>query len=316
MSSRNLRSQVLARRLSWRTEPEPDPEPEAVPKLNPGSLWVVVPCKGRLTFLQETVPCVIEQAGVYYCLVDYSCPDRAGDWFEATFPEAVRGGRAVTERVHGQALFHKSCAHNAGARRAIREGAEYLCFLDADTIVRPGFVEFVRQNMAADRFLISARRPDGRDVPSLAGLLVVSAAAFEAIGGFDEGFSGWGAEDIELRLRLFLLGGIDYGDVPLDLLQPMPHDDRLRTSFYEQKDVRISHRENLRRVREKITIEWAGRCVRELSDAARLCCGPPQRVGINPSRGPAPPHAAIQRASPRVTHSRRLLTRFARVRVR
>lgn len=44
-------------------------------------------------------------------------------------------------------------------------------------------------------------------VPMLCGcFLAISPALFRGVGGFDPGFEGWGAEDTELSMRLWLLG--------------------------------------------------------------------------------------------------------------
>jgi hypothetical protein len=225
---------------------------------------------GRLAFLRHTAPLILSQPRFKFCLVDYSCPDACGDWLEATFRDAIRERRAVVERVPGQPRFNKCRAHNAGARRARSEGAEYLCFLDADTLIRPEFSEHVIARMRKDRFLIAALRPDGSDMPSMTGLLVVHGDEFAKVGGFDEKFLGWGGEDIELRLRLYLLGGLSYGDVPLTLARPMEHDDSLRTRFYAQDDIHDSNRRNMMRVYRKIETEWKPRLRKPLESAARL----------------------------------------------
>jgi hypothetical protein len=214
---------------------------------------------GRLAFLKQTTPLALADARTRYCLVDYSCPDRCGDWLIETFPTDAASGRTVVERVTGRSLFNKSAAHNRGARRAIREGADYLCLLDADTRVTSGFFPWVAEHARPGRFLIASRLPDGTDPPSLTGLLVLHVDAFLESGGLDEGFRGWGFEDIEFRIRLRLLHGLEHADIPLGLVQAIPHGDDLRTQFYRQKSCAVSNRTNLRRLKHRIWHAWRDR---------------------------------------------------------
>jgi GT2 family glycosyltransferase len=225
---------------------------------------------GRLGFVQQTLPRLMADPNAHCCMVDYSCPDHVGDWIEQVLPRPMQERRLVVERVHGERLFNKCRAHNAGAWRALHEGADYLCFLDADTIVEPGFQDWIRAEARPDRFLIAGLRPDGTDMPSMTGLLVVHGQAFRQVGGFDEDFRGWGGEDIELRLRLYFLGGLDYASVPLTLARPIPHDNALRSQFYEERDIASSNTRNIDRIYHKIRNEWRGRLKRDLAGSERL----------------------------------------------
>jgi hypothetical protein len=263
-----IRSGIAGLRGSRFARPEPEHPPEAVAPRGP--IWVVTPCKGRLRYLQQALGRVMAHPEVHCCIVDYSCPDRVGDWVEAEFASEVAAGRLVVERVPDQPVFNKCRAHNAGARRARRQGADFFCFLDADTLVEPGFYDHIRAQARGDRFLIAGLREDGSDQPSMTGLLVVRAEAFEQVGGFDEGFLGWGGEDIEFRLRLFLLGGLEVGEVPLSLVRPMEHDDQLRSRFYQERDIVTSNSHNMARIHGKFSGEWRGRMVRSPSSAERL----------------------------------------------
>jgi hypothetical protein len=274
-----------------------------------GPIWAVVPCMGRLRFLRTTAQRLLEQEGARYCLVDYSCPDGCGDWFEQTFAEHVRAGRAIVERVPGRTRFNKSHSHNAGAERAMRAGAEFLCFLDADTAVQPGFQEWIGANASRDRFLIAGPGSDGAGVRSMTGLLVVPARAFSAVGGFDEGFVGWGGEDIELRLRLYLLGGLEFAHIPTPLAYPLPHDDGLRTQFYDTRDIFASNRNNMSRIHQKLA-QWQGRHARDLGRTAPLWGLATVRsspLDADPPAAPAPIREAGRPNARTSQNSRRVL---------
>src|SRR4051812_11919787 len=252
--------------------------------VDPARISAVVPCMGRLAFLRRTLPVFLQQPAMRYCLVDYACPEACGTWVERGFPAEVAAGRVAIERVTGEALFHKTRAHNLGARRAIAAGAEILCFLDADTLVRPALGAWLAANAGPGHFLIAARTTSGRHVRSTGGLLVVAAADFVAAGMFDEAFRGWGGEDVEMRLRLHLGRGLAYGDVPLDLIEPIPHSDAARGRFSATADIRASERHNRLIVERKVRA-WTGTGTDAFGPAARrllmgrIWSSPPRRSG-------------------------------------
>jgi hypothetical protein len=207
---------------------------------------------GRLDFLRRTAGPVLEAPGVGYCLVDYSCPERAGAWLERNHAQAVQSGRLLVERVPERERFNKCEALNVGARRVSGEGARVLCFLDADTLVAPPFFAWLEAHVRDGEFSIADLRPDGSDRPSLTGVLALTARDFATTTGFDQAFDGWGGEDIEFRLRLHVLHGLSFARIPLALLEPLEHDDGLRTRFYPEKDLQASDRTNHVRLVHKL----------------------------------------------------------------
>jgi hypothetical protein len=166
----------------------------------------------------------------------------------------------------------------------LSEGAEYLCFLDADTLVEPGFWEHLFAEARPNRFLVAGKERDGCDVPSMTGLLLVHGKPFTNIQGFDEHFQGWGGEDIELRLRLYMVAGLDFAFVPVSLARPIPHDDSLRSQFYAVRNITISNRENMDRLRYRMTHEWLPQSHRDPAGAAPLWYRPPATSQYAPRR--------------------------------
>jgi glycosyl transferase family 7 (putative galactosyltransferase) len=233
----------------------------------PPTIWVVVTCMGRLSFLKTTAPTFLRHAQIKYCLVDYSCPDRSGDWFAAQFPDALEEQRAAVVRVEGQPYFEKSKALNAGALCAIGQGADYLCFADVDTIAHDGFGAWVANHARADRFIIAGSLPNGYDVASLMGFVVMPASVYVASGGYDEEMLGWGGEDIDMRFRLHLHQKLRYRRMPLELLGHLEHGDDLRIKHHilslSESNVRNTMRA-VRRVRE-----WTGRDLCQLDAETR-----------------------------------------------
>jgi glycosyltransferase involved in cell wall biosynthesis len=240
-------------------------------------LWVIVTCMGRLSYLKRTLPSVLTGMDATYCLVDYSCPDRSGDWVQGHYAEECGSGRIEVVRSGGHETFHKAAALNLGAHHATQRGAEYLCFLDADTLVYPALGAFVHSNLEPRQFLVALH---GR---SLFGFLVVPARELEAQGGFDESIVGYGGEDIEMRLRLHLVAGLSYVDAPLHSLHGIQHRPSLRTAHYSERNQEVSNDANLFYVRERVRA-WTGKELFDLApDVVRLYRRPPDPIQTTPA---------------------------------
>lgn len=185
------------------------------------SISFITTCKGRLEHLVETLPCLVAQPGTETILVDYDCPDRAADWTNLNFP-AVK-----VVRVEQQPYFNAARARNRGAAAAT---APWLCFVDADTLVAPGFAETVLPVLDPGAYFQCVH---GRH--ELVGSVVLPRTVFEAIQGYDEVIEGWGAEDRDLYHRLERLG-LRREELAPHLLDTIKHGAELRTRFHRVKD--------------------------------------------------------------------------------
>jgi hypothetical protein len=232
----------------------------AEPAAPNAQVWAIVPCMGRLLHLRRTLPRLL-QAELSVMVVDWGCPDGCGGWALGSFPQQSATGRLAIARATAQ-RFHKTAAHNLGARLALERGATRLCFIDADTLVQPEFGAWCRRADCTGRFWIVKPSRTGRD---LTGLLLLSAEDFRNSGGFDVGFVDYGAEDLELRLRLRLVHRLEYGFVPQQFVSSIAHGDELRTRYYVYRNPRTSHLLNLHRLDHRVR-SWTGRGVRELRD--------------------------------------------------
>jgi glycosyltransferase involved in cell wall biosynthesis len=170
---------------------------------------------------------MLDQPGVSsVVVVDFSCPDGAGDWVEANHPAA----RVV--RVPGRSRFNASAARNIGARHA---DADWIGFVDSDVVLDPGFAAAVRPALAPGGFY-RARSDD----PGLGGTFVCARADFERIGGYDEVYPCWGEEDNDLFDALQFVG-LEQRSFPSALVSHLPHDDAARTRFYPVADKTLGH---------------------------------------------------------------------------
>lgn len=189
--------------------------------------------------MQATLPILLE-GPADVVVVDYSCPDNTRAWVSAAFGES---GRVAIEYVSGKKVFNKPEAHNRGAKRASawRTGA-YLCFFDADTIVMPGIWGWLLPRLRPDRFYFVE---GWADQPDVTGALVVHSEAFARSGGFDERMKGWGAEDLDMRLRLRYKVGLPFEEIPVSLVRAIPHSDVARVDNYVIKNKHVTHYQNL-----------------------------------------------------------------------
>lgn len=220
-------------------------------------ICAVVPCMGRFHHIRRTAPLIILDGRLDYVLSDYECPDKTGRWIQNNYSTAYVV-RSEAHKIGSRAIFKKVAALNAGAQKAIDIGAEYLCFLDADTLVNPGFHDWILDNADKDHFLITIT--DQKNVPKSAqtsGFICVHKDHFEKVGMFDDRMEGWGGEDMDLRIKLFM-AGLKWKYIPLDLIDPITHGDSERTRFHTKQNKEISNAKNLNYVIERFK-EWCGK---------------------------------------------------------
>jgi glycosyltransferase involved in cell wall biosynthesis len=190
------------------------------------ALTAITTCKGRLEHLKQSLPALMAIPDLEVVVVDYDCPDGAGDWVEASWPRAKLV--SVTDRPN----FNRSEAKNLGA--AVASG-EWLFFVDADIRVGEDFMQSLDGLMRPGVFLLADPRP-----AELWGALIVSRADFEAIDGYDEAMEGYGSEDVDVLARLMIAGVTEAG-FPSQGLRVIAHDQAMRTRFHALKDVDLSN---------------------------------------------------------------------------
>jgi glycosyltransferase involved in cell wall biosynthesis len=194
---------------------------------------------GRLHHLQETLGTWVNQPGTSCVVVDYSCPDRCGDWVEQNYPQVQ------VIRVTGQSHFHAAHARNVGASAA---EAPWLCFIDGDIALAPAFAETVIPLLRPGHYFRVL--PHGGEV---AGTFICQRADFAKVEGYDEVFQGWGVEDADLYGRLKWLGLSETG-FPAHLLRPLSHDDGVRVRFHAEKRKNVNWTINRQYLRLKFDL--------------------------------------------------------------
>jgi len=202
-------------------------------------LTFVTTCRGRLAHLRKTLPLLVAQPDAAVVVVDYGCPENAGDWVEENFPPVA------VVRSPESARFELSRARNLGAA-GVR--SPWICFVDADTLVDPSFSERVKPLLKPGYFY----QADPRTVTTW-GTAVCASADFESVGGYDEVIQGWGKEDEDFYARLFLKG-VRYAGFPGELLSEIKHSDSERVAHADVKDHWLSESINHVYCRAKIDL--------------------------------------------------------------
>jgi hypothetical protein len=180
-------------------------------------LIIIATCKGRRHHLEHTLPGWLAERYVHVVVVDYDCPDDTGSWLAARYPE-VR-----VASVREQPTFNLARARNIGARAA---PSGWWAFLDADTMVAPGWADAVRSVLSRGRYHLA-----DPVTPPMHGTCIVHSTDFHSSGGYDDFIEGWGAEDLDLYGR-FRQCNIRPAFWDGRLAQTIKHSDLERTQFY------------------------------------------------------------------------------------
>lgn len=185
---------------------------------------IITTCKDRLHHLQRTLPAMVAQKPDEVIVVDYDCPQHAGDWVEAHVP------RVQVVRNPGAHGFNLGRARNLGAAET---SSQWLLFVDADVVIQPGLIETLRAGVETGAFYTP--QPANSADAQLFGSLCCRTRDFVSVRGYDEMIEGWGFEDQDLRERLKLLGlrEIHYAR---ELLDPIAHDDSERFVRSDMQD--------------------------------------------------------------------------------
>jgi hypothetical protein len=109
-----------------------------------------------------------------------------------------------------------------------------LCFIDADVQIQPEFAGILSLLRPGRFFRATPPAPK-----ELSGTVLVLWKDFRRVGGFDEVFEGWGADDLEFFSRL-REQELKEETFPTEWLTPLPHSDELRTQHSQIKDKNLS----------------------------------------------------------------------------
>jgi glycosyltransferase involved in cell wall biosynthesis len=156
---------------------------------------------GRLHHLKETFIASIEQnrdyPNVEFVLLDYNSADGLRDWARDTLTPYIEAGIVTYYRTTQPKCFHHSHSRNLSLRLAT---GVIVCNLDADNRAGEDFAFYANERVTEKRFLRALHR-EGKD-SGVAGRTAMLRERVLEVGGYDEGYRGWGYEDTDLYARL------------------------------------------------------------------------------------------------------------------
>ncbi len=197
---------------------------------------VLTTCKGRLSHLQRALPTwLAQETTIRYSItvLDYACPEGTYAWLVEQADPRITAAKYETDSPY----YAHAHARNLVARAA---NAEILVFLDADNLLRPGWLSSAcAQILLGDAdYCESLWHPQCRNP----GTCAITATHHHRIRGFDESLRNWGASDKDYYLRASVQGRKCQWDVTL--LEAIPHDEAARVRHYQVKSTQESNRLN------------------------------------------------------------------------
>lgn len=198
---------------------------------------IIVPCKNRKRYLVRALPTMQRQKYDDYeiVVVDYNCPQGTKEWVDSL-------GNFRTSCIKANVGINEwglSAARNLGYKYA---KGEYLCFLDADTILQPTFLSSCMSTIG-EGFMSGGRIHKTKEIWRVSGCCIVSRKMFEEVCGYNEELVSWGGEDMCLYRRL-QEKGYKQQLFNFNLIYSMPHGDNIRNEYHGNKDVQETNRTN------------------------------------------------------------------------
>ena len=164
---------------------------------------LIATCKGRLDQLKQTFDRCLAQddPNFEYVVVDYDCPEGTAAWLRECAAENL-----VCVKISNRKLFEQSHARNVGARFAT---GTILVFIDADTLLEPGFLTSVRERLNPNSFMAATMLltgekgvGSGAGLQGYGGIIACYHHDWEKVRDFDEHMPGGGGEDDDFKRRL------------------------------------------------------------------------------------------------------------------
>jgi len=213
----------------------------------------VIPVKGRLKHLKETIVSKLEQETEFnfeVLVVDYNCPDKTDNWCRKHKHPKLRSITVPAPIDY----FNNSHCRNVGALYA---DGDILCFSDADCFLDPDWLGYVLDTMKQDLSIVGAGNDFMEDDDQLGrGTWAVRKTVWRRLRGYDETMEGWGGEELDFFWRMKRAGNILA--FPREYAWTIKHGDEERIKYYDCKNKHTTNMINLRSLGMRGTVNPNG----------------------------------------------------------
>jgi len=199
----------------------------------------------RLDDLRLTMPARIRAANesppVRIGIYDYSSTDGLSEYMDELMEIAqlAPGNSIAYAYTSGKKYMHITKAWNAAI---ISFQSEYFIKVDADTIIMPGYINAVREQIEEGAIWGNGEK--------YLNSLFCKLDYFIKIGGYDERFEFYGPDDKDFLRRLALNGG-KRGELPRGLLEQIYTPDDKKVINYRVKGTKHSLSRQMRHIYEE-----------------------------------------------------------------
>ena len=190
-------------------------------------------CKNRTGHLRRTLPQnMIDNPKSKFLVLDYNDQGDLLEFLKTEMSQQIASGRLVVYSYRDWPKFRLGHSKNMAHRLGMLEGADILVNVDADNFCGQGFEDFIQTEFDKNpKILLWACMVKGEMTRGISGRICVSKAAFYKVGGYNEKFEEWSADDKDFNLRL-QLAGYKPVTIPRQFLSSIPHNAKIRFKEY------------------------------------------------------------------------------------
>jgi hypothetical protein len=183
----------------------------------------------------------IDYPSVEFVLLDYNSKDDLESWVKDNLKDYIKSGVLKYFQTKEPKYFHMSKAKNMSHRFAT---GNIVCNLDADNFTGKNFAYFINYVLNKKPKSVGSCRGHAYsekffDDLGISGRIFLFKKYFDLIGGYDESFVGWAAEDSDFVAKAKKLGLHEYV-IPLCYLRTVKHSHKIRLENYEPDVVKRS----------------------------------------------------------------------------